>query len=52
MSFPTRAADLPSGAYWAVTEFGEGCCTLDLNVLRSNGSKWKGWQRRCAESGL
>ena len=42
ISFPARAADLPSGSYWAVTEFSEGCCTLDLNVLRWNGSKWKG----------
>ena len=40
ISFPARAADLPSGAYWSVAEFSEGCCTLDLQVKRWEGTQW------------
>jgi hypothetical protein len=40
ISFPARSADLPSDAYWAVREFGEGCCTLDLNVVRWSDGSW------------
>lgn len=39
LTFPSRASDLPAGSYWAVTEFSEGCCTLDLNVQRWDDSK-------------
>jgi hypothetical protein len=40
ISFPSRSSDLANDSYWTVGEFGEGCCTLDLNVRRWNGSGW------------
>lgn len=42
ITFPGRAADLAANSYWTVTEFSEGCCTLDMNVQRWDGSKWAG----------
>jgi hypothetical protein len=42
ISFPARSADLAANSYWTVTEFSEGCCTLDLNVQRWTGSQWSG----------
>lgn len=42
ISFPARAADLEPNSYWSVREFSEGCCTLDLNVVRWNGTAWVG----------
>lgn len=42
ITFPGRAADLPDGAYWAVREFSEGCCIIDFNVRKWEGSKWDG----------
>lgn len=41
ISFFSRSSDLASDSYWAVDEFGEGCCTLDLNVRRWDGGSWK-----------
>lgn len=41
ISFPSRSSDLAGDSYWAVSEFGEGCCTLDLNVWRWDGSGWE-----------
>lgn len=42
VSFPSRASDLSANSYWTVSEFSEGCCTLDLNIRRWNGSSWSG----------
>lgn len=42
MTFPSRSGSLANDSYWAVTEFSEGCCTLDLNVRRWDGSAWRG----------
>ena len=42
ISFPARAADLKPDTYWTVDEFSEGCCTLDINLRRWNGSQWVG----------
>ncbi len=41
ISFPSRAADLGNDTYWTVSEFSEGCCTLDLNVQRWDGNRWR-----------
>lgn len=41
ISFPSRSSDLANDSYWTVSEFGEGCCTLDLNVRRwDGGNSW------------
>ncbi len=40
--FPARSSDLANDSYWAVSEFGEGCCVIDFNVQRWNGSSWAG----------
>lgn len=42
VSFPARSSDIDAGAYWSVREFGEGCCTLDLNVVKYDGQAWEG----------
>jgi hypothetical protein len=42
ISYPSRSSDLAEDSYWTVEEFSEGCCTLDLNVKRWNGSQWSG----------
>ena len=42
ITFPARSSNLAPNSYWAVSEFSEGCCTLDLNVHRWNGSSWPG----------
>jgi hypothetical protein len=42
ISFPARSADLAPDSYWTVAEFDEGCCTLDINLRRWNGSQWVG----------
>lgn len=42
VSFPARASDLAEGAYWNVDEFNEGCCTLDLSVVKYSG-QWDQW---------
>lgn len=42
ISFPSRSSDLATDSYWVVDEASEGCCTLDLNVRRWNGSRWAG----------
>jgi hypothetical protein len=39
-SFPSRAADLGEGAYWVLDSSDEGCCTLDLTVMRYDGDEW------------
>ena len=39
-SFPSRAADLGEGAYWVLDSSDEGCCTLDLTVMRWDGNNW------------
>src|SRR5262245_28543418 len=39
-SFPSRAADLGEGAYWVLDSSDEGCCTLDLTVMRWSGNHW------------
>lgn len=41
ISFPSRSSDLANDSYWTVGEFGEGCCTLDLNVRRWDGDSWE-----------
>jgi hypothetical protein len=41
-SFPARSSDLAEGAYWNVAEFSEGCCTLDLSVVKYSG-QWDQW---------
>lgn len=41
ISFPSRSSDLANDSYWTVSEFGEGCCTLDLNVRRWDGNSWE-----------
>ncbi len=38
--FPSHASDLALDSYWSVSEFGEGCCTLDFNVRRWDGDSW------------
>lgn len=40
LTFPSRSSDLPPDSYWIVAEFGEGCCTLDLNTRRWDGNRW------------
>jgi hypothetical protein len=40
ISFPSRSSDLANDSYWTVSEFGEGCCTLDFNVRRWDGDSW------------
>ena len=40
ISFPGRSSDLADDSYWTVSEFGEGCCILDLNVRRWDGGSW------------
>ena len=42
ITFPARSSNLATYSYWTVSEFSEGCCKLDLNVMRWNGSKWAG----------
>ena len=42
ITFPARSSNLAGDSYWTVSEFSEGCCTLDLNVRRWNGSNWVG----------
>lgn len=42
ISFPGRSSDLANDSYWTVSEFSEGCCTIDFNVRRWNGSSWSG----------
>lgn len=39
-SFPSRAADLGDGAYWTLDSSDEGCCILDLTVMRWVGNHW------------
>lgn len=39
-SFPSRAADLGEGAYWVLDSSDEGCCTLDLTVMKWDGNRW------------
>jgi hypothetical protein len=41
LSFPSRAADLGEGAYWVLDSSDEGCCILDLTVMKWNGSQWR-----------
>lgn len=42
ITFPSRSSDLANDSYWTVQEYSEGCCTLDLNVQRWDGSQWRG----------
>lgn len=42
ITFPSRSSDLDGESVWVVSEFGEGCCTLDLNVRRWDGARWAG----------
>jgi hypothetical protein len=42
VTFPSRSSDLAGDSYWTVAEFSEGCCTMDFNVRRWNGSRWAG----------
>ena len=42
MTYPARSSNLATDSYWVVSKFDEGCCTLDLNVMRWNGSNWAG----------
>jgi hypothetical protein len=40
VSFPSRAAELGDGAYWVLDSSDEGCCTLDLTVMKWDGNNW------------
>jgi hypothetical protein len=40
ITYPSRASDLANDSYWTVSEFGEGCCTIDLNIRRWDGNSW------------
>jgi hypothetical protein len=40
ISFPGNAGDLEPDSYWVVSNFREGCCTLDMNVHRWDGDQW------------
>lgn len=42
ITFPSRSADLANDSYWTVSEFSEGCCTMDFNVRRWDGNRWRG----------
>lgn len=42
ISFPARSSDIATDSYWTVREFGEGCCVIDFNVRRWDGSFWEG----------
>jgi hypothetical protein len=49
--FPSRSSDLSPDSYWTVSEFSEGCCTLDLNVQRWSGSAWSGASSNATNEG-
>ena len=40
ITFPSRSSDLANDSYWTVSEFGEGCCTIDFNIRRWDGDSW------------
>lgn len=40
ITFPSRASDLASDAYWVLDSSDEGCCILDLTVMQWNGTRW------------
>jgi hypothetical protein len=40
-TFPARPSELDEGAVWSVSEFSEGCCTLDLVVRKYSEQQGK-----------
>jgi|GEM_PF-5090566 len=40
ITFPSRSQHLANDSYWTVSEFGEGCCTIDFNIRRWDGNNW------------